>query len=235
MLAHTHTHILTHVSSFRPCFVFRHPTGLVGNVFLQPFTINVWYCVIVFGVFIIGTTSFISKREGKNSGKIRFVNLYITLSCRVQPYSYFFLFTYSHTFISLSLSFFHSFPVFGDFLPLTPYIFVYHITFDVLLLLCVCRWYTEQKLRHKRRIQWQAFIDKSFQDTEERAIVVESIDKIEAKRRWQRWWWWCDCNAKSTADTQTTSNKWQHVKYSPVEAAWSMDGQTGYTSTPITF
>ncbi|XP_055325553.1 uncharacterized protein LOC129579470 [Sitodiplosis mosellana] len=51
----------------RPCFVFRHPTGLVGNVFLQPFNIHVWYCVIVVGVFIIGTTSFISKREGRNS------------------------------------------------------------------------------------------------------------------------------------------------------------------------
>lgn len=64
----------------RPCFVFRHPTGLVRNVFLQPFTVNVWYCIIVVGFVVIGTTSFISYREKKSSGKIRFVNLSIMQS-----------------------------------------------------------------------------------------------------------------------------------------------------------
>ncbi|XP_031631205.1 uncharacterized protein LOC116345713 isoform X2 [Contarinia nasturtii] len=52
----------------RPCFVFRHPTGLVRNVFLQPFTVNVWYCIIIVGIVVIGATSFISKREKRISG-----------------------------------------------------------------------------------------------------------------------------------------------------------------------
>lgn len=80
-----------HIQQFRPCFVFRHPTGLVRNVFLQPFTVNVWYCVIVVGIFVIGTTSFISYREANNSGKIRFVNLY-TSHGRVQRYFFIFYF-----------------------------------------------------------------------------------------------------------------------------------------------
>lgn len=56
----------------RPCFVFRHPTSLVRNVFLQPLNEQVWYCVIVVGIFVIGITSMISRREEKSTGKIWF-------------------------------------------------------------------------------------------------------------------------------------------------------------------
>lgn len=63
-------------SIHRNCFVFRHPTGLVRNVFLQPFTVPVWYCVIVAGVFVIATTSFISRREVTYAGKMRSSPLY---------------------------------------------------------------------------------------------------------------------------------------------------------------
>ena len=90
----------------------------------------------------------------------------------------FFIYLLSYFYFSLSLSF----SVFGDFFPLfrvfsciTLHLMYYYY--------CVYVDGTRKKLRHKRRIQWQPFIDKSFQDAEERAIVVESIEEIEAKRR----------------------------------------------------
>lgn len=91
-----------YIPMYRPCFVFRHPTGLVRNVFLQPFNKNVWYCVIVAGFVVIGTTSFISYREAKSSGKIRFVNLYT--SCD-QSSSVFFKFFHANLFFLFSFIF----------------------------------------------------------------------------------------------------------------------------------
>lgn len=89
---------------YRNCFVFRNPTGSVRNVFLQPFHMNVWYCIIVVGIFVIGTTSFITYLEEKRSGKIRFVNLYTSHKrCSAILYDVFFL-------SSSSSSFYVSFP-----------------------------------------------------------------------------------------------------------------------------
>lgn len=55
---------------YRPCFVFRHPTGLVRNVFLQPFTDYVWYSLIAAGIVIICVTCLISYLEELNTGKL---------------------------------------------------------------------------------------------------------------------------------------------------------------------
>lgn len=50
----------------RPCFVFRHPTAMVRNVFLQPFSEYVWYCIVLSGCLIICIAATISYREMGN-------------------------------------------------------------------------------------------------------------------------------------------------------------------------
>lgn len=123
---------------YRPCFVFRHPTSMVRNVFLQPFTVHVWYCVFVVGIVVIGSTSLISRREEKkSSGKIRFVNLNITQAYSAVFPNFFLCFFLLLSFSLFSLSFFF-------FLPfcIYPLFFIGHpfscitLHFDVLLL-CV--------------------------------------------------------------------------------------------------
>lgn len=52
--------------SQRPCFVFRHPTTMVRNVFLTPFSKYVWYCIVASGCLIICIAVVISYREMKN-------------------------------------------------------------------------------------------------------------------------------------------------------------------------
>lgn len=230
---------------YRNCFVFRNPTGSVRNVFLQPFHMNVWYCIIVVGIFVIGTTSFITYLEEKRSGKIRFVNLYTSHKrCSAILYDVFFSRLLLLLFMSLFPQFLFELLFIGRIFHVSHYILMYYY--------CVSitrnrgfeqkRKLTQQQ-QQRRSVQWQQpFIDKSFRCCEdERAvnivgiivIIVESIK--EARKPWKiEHKWCCDCNAKSTTDTQTTSNKWQHVKYSPAETAWSMDGQTGTQPTQLT-
>lgn len=50
----------------RPCFVFRHPTALLRNVFLQPFSKYVWCCIVMSGCLVVCITTEISYREMKN-------------------------------------------------------------------------------------------------------------------------------------------------------------------------
>lgn len=156
------------VCVFRPCFVFRHPTGLVRNVFLQPFTYNVWYCIIIVGIVVIGVTSFISNREKRNSGKIRFVILSVTCINTIFPGCLFFLTSIS--------SFFFAFLVFLCITLRIRYIKYYW------MYVCV----NNTKLWEKRSVQRQPFIDKSFSRTDEceieNACYDESIKEIETKR-----------------------------------------------------
>lgn len=60
------------------------------------------------------------------------------------------------------------------------YIFMYHITFDVLLL-CVSITHKKKIAWDKRCTQWLPFIDKSSWSNEKRAIVAKSIKEIEPK------------------------------------------------------
>lgn len=47
----------------RPCFLFRHPTERIRNIFLQPFSNHVWWCILICGIFTILTYSKIAVEE----------------------------------------------------------------------------------------------------------------------------------------------------------------------------
>lgn len=52
----------------RPCFVFRHPTGHIRNIFLQPFTDYVWWCILICGILTIIASAHISTAEQQIDG-----------------------------------------------------------------------------------------------------------------------------------------------------------------------
>lgn len=60
---------MCHCAASRPCFVFRHPTGHIRNIFLQPFADYVWWCILICGILTIIASAHISTVEQQIDGR----------------------------------------------------------------------------------------------------------------------------------------------------------------------
>lgn len=60
--AEPHPTSTTHETN-SPCFLFRHPTERIRNIFLQPFTNHVWWCILICGILTILAIAKITHEE----------------------------------------------------------------------------------------------------------------------------------------------------------------------------